>query len=210
MKCPCCGNKTLRRYAKENFPIIDLVCISDKHDNESVRFFQVKSSYLINNNASFNINNEPYFSRENRTIMTGSKRWGEVVHNIKYSDDITIKKILIGYICILFTTKKDIMGNDKEITINKKKSFLVLPYVSDRDLNPNYNNEYYYNYTNFSHHPQIQFNPNLNYIGDLNGKNDLFDGNTSDSNIYLDTNIIPINYTNDTSKWQIMENPLNV
>lgn len=201
MRCPCCGEKTLRRYARDNFPIIDLVCINLNHDDETVRFFQVKTSYLTNDSPSFLLNGEPYFSLKNNTIMVGSKKWGLFVHNIKCSDDIIKKKILIGYICILF--KK---SNDK-IYINKKKSFIVLPYV-----NLSYNEDpdkTYYNYTDFSIHPQIYFDPDVNYVGNLEGNNVFFDNNIPNPQIYLDTHIIPINYANLVSNWTIIENPLN-
>lgn len=214
MKCPCCNEKTLKRYSKDNFPIIDLVCINPNHNiNDNVKFFQVKTSYLQNNGASISLHGQPYFSFNDKTIMIGSKEWGQFSHNIKGSDDN--KKILIGYICILFTKNK----NDTHIIISKSKSFVVLPSVKNND------NKAYYQYTNFTYHPQIIFNDEINYIGNLNGDNlssasyleanninkRLFDDTTINkdmtSKVYLESNKIPLNY-NDSEKWITITNPL--
>jgi len=194
MKCPCCKQKTLKRYTKDNFPIIDLVCININHNiDDGVKFFQVKSSHL----NSTSINGQPYFSFQDKTIMTGSKNWGKLVHEIKGSDNYNKKKILIGYICILFTESSD----QKYIYINQINSFVVLPYVYLDDDEP------YYEYTDFNYHPQIRFNNNMNFIGNFNGHNLMLKHtNEYDNYTFIETNRIPINYDN---KWISVKNPLD-
>ena len=117
MQCPCCRQKTLRRYKRDNFPVIDIVCINPSH-TRGVLFFQIKAT----DGSLFR--NRPYFFNNNSNceIHVGSKKFGEKVHSIKYSDDDNTKKILIGYICIKYTKKnKDILKIDSD-------SFIVLPH----------------------------------------------------------------------------------
>ena len=119
MQCPCCRQKTLRRYKRDNFPVIDIVCINPSH-TRGVLFFQIKASdgSLFRNKKYFFNNNS------NCEIHVGSKKFGEKSHSIKYSDDDNTKKILIGYICIKYTKKnKDILK------IDTSESFIVLPHI---------------------------------------------------------------------------------
>ena len=202
MRCPCCKDKTLRRYSNDNFPVIDLICINPNHNiNENVKFFQVKSSIFKNNNP-FLLSGQPYFSLNDATIMVGSRTWGNYVHNISNSDDINIKKILIGYICILFKE------NEKNIIIDKQNSFVVLPDIKPKipDIKPKIsdNNKLYYEYTNFIRYPQIKFNKEINSI--INLDNLLFnEKNKSD----LNGHIIPNNYL-EINSWKSIQNPLKI
>jgi hypothetical protein len=197
MRCPCCREKTLRRYSNNNFQVIDLICINPFHDiNDNVKYFQVKSSNITN---TFLLSGQPYFSSTDGTIMVGSKKLGCYSHNIKASDDIDVKKILIGYICILFKENTNII-------IDEKKSFLVLP-----DVIPNTimnSDQYYYEYTNFTNHPQIKFNKEINSVVNLSGL-PFYENINLNFNTYLDTYIIPINYLEKNS-WNSIQNPLKL
>lgn len=114
-KCPVCNQMSLRRYVKDNFPVIDLVCINENHTFEQgVKFFQVKST-------SSDFDNFKYFDYDEKIIHTGSYKFGKISHNINVLDDMTTKKVLIGYICVF------IEPMTTYIKINKNKSFLVLP-----------------------------------------------------------------------------------
>lgn len=113
--CPVCGQKTLKRYEKDNFPVIDLVCVNPLHTyDKGVKFFQVKST-------STDFTDFKYFDYDNRLIHTGSYKFGKIVHSITVLDDDFTKKILIGYICITVEPKYDYLK------VNKNKSFFVLP-----------------------------------------------------------------------------------
>lgn len=125
--CPVCKSNTLRRYAKNNFPAIDLVCINENHlFNDGVKFFQVKSMI---SGATFN--NKPYFSLNDRTIHVGSYKYGKIVHNINITNPnyYLDKKILIGYICVVIDK---ILQND--LKISTIKSFCVLPKINHRPI----------------------------------------------------------------------------
>lgn len=120
MNCPCCGEKTLRRYVRDNMPCIDLICTNQKHDFvDGVKFFQVKSK-------SFNVTNELYknFDLEKKQIHTGSKAIGKYIHDIKIQNDYYT--LLIGYICIEYI--KEIKEPDEIIRI-LPSSFIVLPKI---------------------------------------------------------------------------------
>jgi hypothetical protein len=125
MSCPCCKtDNSLRRYANESMPIIDLVCVNPAHTiKNGVKFFQVKTS-----NGNF-FNELPYFNYDEsesninaNTIHVGSVRWGHSVHNITPNNPEFEKRILCGYICIQFDDRR----SDK-IIFDLEKSFIVLP-----------------------------------------------------------------------------------
>lgn len=195
LACPNCGQRTLRRYYRDNFPIIDMVCINQDHTfDNGVRFFQVKSSL---NNMMFD--SDKYFDLENGHIHVGSRKLGEVVHNIKRNDlDIT-KKILIGYICIIY------LENDSSISI-LGNSFLVLPKTGlftvkkklfyDETVGINEYEQYYWYLTDKSDSTQIiLFSKETNEIKFFN-------------EIYGESTI-PLNYM-ETTMWVPISNPLNV
>jgi hypothetical protein len=195
MSCPCCNKKTLRRYQKNNMPVIDVVCINPEHTiNTGVKFFQIKTS----NGAPFK--SKPYFSynkfdSESNIIHVGSKKYGESIHNIKTTDDDDMK-LLIGYICILFNEQ------DNNLKINLNKSFIVLPQYAKAQTklllynnNDNNNdNDWYYKYiNNDDKHPIIKFNLKNNKI--VNPES------------LLNYHLIPKNYIIETNS---IKNPLNL
>lgn len=118
-KCPVCGMNTLRKYANISMPIIDIVCIND-HPPNKTRYFQIKTS----NGTLFK--GLPYFSKREKFIKVGSRKYGENVHkitnNIKYND---YQDMLIGYICIEYTNLED------KIKINPTNSFYIIPETSN-------------------------------------------------------------------------------
>ena len=162
--CPCCGSYSLKRYFKDNMPIIDVVCINPLHTLErGVRFFQIKTS---NGKPFMDI---PYFTYnsdnpEQNHIHVGSRRYGEVVHQIKVSDDDFNKKILIGYICLTYFDKE----NHLKIIKDKNRSFVVLPIIDDSITV----DDWYYQYIDDNNqdkkHPRIRFNHNTNKIVEIN------------------------------------------
>ena len=157
MPCPVCNQKTLRRYQKDNFPAIDVVCINPDHlFSHGVKFFQIKST------SSSSL--KPYFDLTNNTIHTGSYAYGKTIHNVSIFDSDIFKKILVGYICINFTERT------KFLTINKQKSFIVLPKTTNIDniskklFSDDFSDlfvsqQYSYNYYTYINieNPEIQF-----------------------------------------------------
>lgn len=181
--CPICKKKTLKMYKNNSFPIIDLVCINKEH-KDGVKYWQVKTSKLGNKFQGF-----PYFkvNVSDNYISVGSRRWGENIHNIKPNGDN--KDLLIGYILIIFT------GNDQEITINKKKSYIIHPNLDIKKIDNE--NNWYYKYIseeNDQHH-KIQYNPETNTISSFfDLKHIMFNANIK---IYYDP------------KLSVIDNPYN-
>ena len=200
LKCPCCNKNSLRRYYRDNFPAIDLVCINQLHTFElGVRFFQIKTSL-----KGSLFNGTKYFDLENNFIHVGSRKFGNIIHNIQIDDDNIVKKNLVGYICIEY------VENDKFIKISNR-SFLVLPktYTSSISIelfandttnnliNPIHNKKYYWYLTEeFENNQIIKFNLIHNNIILYN-------------EIYTGNKIIPKNYI-ETNNWTSIENPLNL
>lgn len=189
--CPCCGSYSLKRYFKDNMPIIDIVCINPFHTLErGVRFFQVKTS----NGKPFM--DKPYFiydfkNPEQNHIHVGSRKYGKAVHQIRVSDDDFNKKILVGYICLTYNDKEK--DDNLKIIKDKNKSFVILPII-DYQLDDSTNDWYYEYIDNESEnnkHPRIRFNHNTNRIVEIN----------------LTDNFIPKNYI---IKKDSMDNPLNI
>ncbi len=186
--CPCCGANTLRRYAKDSMPAIDLVCINPSHTiDQGVRFFQVKTS----NGALFGSTKttgqarapfrpKPYFNLDQtqmnldaNTIHVGSRVYGEPIHSISPEDPTLDKKILIGYICIRY------FETDTHLQLIPTESFFVLPkYTNSLDttrtvltFEPMVSSQlsqidnWYYRYVEPNgSHPRIQFNLSTNTI----------------------------------------------
>lgn len=154
MKCPVCKNKTLRRYVNNSMPVIDIMCINKDH--VGVRYWQVKTSTgykigFLDNNKYFNIDNKT----NNNYIYVGSRNYGEVVHDIIPSNPD--KKLLIGYILIIYT---DI---DNIINIDINKSYIIMPIIDK--IESKYE-DYYYKYLSDdkSKKHKITFNPMTNSI----------------------------------------------
>lgn len=130
MRCPCCGEKSLKLFRNPNMPVIDLVCINPIHDQKlGPRLWQVKASKT-----------DTYFSLDNRFITVGSRNWGNYVH----LDDAEVD-IRIGYICLKVD---DVHEFDKKV--NLRKSFVIYPpnnlYVYEEKNNVllNYNRDELY------------------------------------------------------------------
>lgn len=132
--CPVCDKMTLRKYALQNMPVVDLVCINVDHKiDKGPKFFQVKSSYV----ASRLINGKEYFSKNdsiisdgivyNGYIHVGSTKYGHSAHIIACGDSLQKKRILVGYICLKYDI---IAGESNKIKINKINSFVLIPDVS--------------------------------------------------------------------------------
>jgi len=142
-KCPVCGMNTLRKYANISMPVIDIVCIND-HPPNKTRYFQIKTT----NGTLFK--GLPYFSKRDKFIKVGSRIFGENIHKITndriYND---YQNMLIGYICIEYTTLDDI------IKVNHRNSFYIIPDISD-------NIQYEYVQTNI-----IEFKTNPRNLSDI-------------------------------------------
>jgi hypothetical protein len=216
MLCPCCGEKTLRRYSKDNFAVIDLICINPAHTfNIGVKFFQVKTTLK---NKPILINGLEYFDFKKQIIHTGSRKIGEPAHTISVTQSLFEKKILIGYICIYYNE----VESSSNITLNLKESFVVLPNINQnfpgRQLTykkvinthiktPEEEKEeiLYYWYLEKTDkidqvidekHPVIKFSKKLNTIRNLVG--------------LLSSNKVPKNYCDDRTKWVEIPNPNNL
>ena len=169
--CPCCGANTLRRYAKDSMPAIDLVCINPTHTiDQGVRFFQVKTS----NGSAFR--SKPYFNLDPtqanldaNTIHVGSRTYGEPIHSISPHDDTLDKKILIGYVCIRYRE------SESNLHVLPTESFFILPKYTNSlqiaranltyDSAPVQIDTWYYQYVEPNGtHQRIQFNLNTNSI----------------------------------------------
>jgi hypothetical protein len=174
MCCPCCGENTLRRYANDSMPIIDLVCINIEHTiNKGVKFFQVKTNKI----HSVLFRGKPYFAHnysrpiDSHTIHVGSRKWGQHVHNITPQHKLIDKKILCGYICIKFADG----GKKLDLQFSEEKSFIVLPeylvnlrtnlFPAD-DMVYRSDKSWYYKYVDndTKPHQRIKFNLNTNKI----------------------------------------------
>lgn len=188
IKCPVCHEKTLRKFKIKNMPVIDVVCINTEHHNKflDTKFFQIKIS--VDNNYYFN----------QKYILVGSKKYGFNCHEIYGSDNILNKQTLIGYICLSLNEVKDNIYK-----ISEKKSFILIPNIS------NHNSEKYYEYINYPNrfnHNVITWNKNLVYQISL--KN-LIDSWMVDTNsIFYDASIIKNPYNQKSIKKRLDFNQL--
>lgn len=206
MRCPCCNQFTLKRYLKDNFAVIDLVCINPDHTFDTgVKFFQVKASSI--SEPIVPSTGYPYFNLDSKIIHIGSRKVGEPSHIIKVTDDNFIKKILIGYICVYYNNT---IFDNNFITINRTKSFIVLPHVTQpnvgiklfgkiRKLTIDNEDEFYYWYITNKNDPKsiIKFSNKLNSIIKI-------------STELLPNGKIPKNYCTSQDKWIELVNPTNV
>lgn len=128
-----CGKKFVK-YTNKNMPIIDIRCSNIKHDIQKYGpiYYQIKST---ESNTTFN--GYKYFDLSKHYIHTGSKKYGELCHNIKTND--IDKNLLIGYICISYKKYED--DSDNKIQIIEKESFKLAPKI---DFNSS--SELYYKY----------------------------------------------------------------
>jgi hypothetical protein len=198
--CPVCLRPSLRRYVNNNFPTIDVICINEKHlFTHGVKFFQIKS---MNVNSTYvgGLTYPKYFDIDNCYIHVGSRKFGEIVHNIGTISSDFEKKILIGYICICFA--KVPLQNKLRVICNK--SFIVLPKTTflrrqlfteseeDDDLSIfECVDANYYGYVNDSN-PIISFSMCANNVYRFHNKP-----------TYIDTNYDMIR------TWNIIDNPCN-
>jgi hypothetical protein len=107
--CPVCKQNTLRKYFHSNVPVVDFVCINkDYHLQTNTCFlFQLKISL---GGEYFNFNQ----------ISIGSRRYGELPHSIKGSDNI--KHIVPGYICLRLNWLES-----QSYLIDPNNSFIIVP-----------------------------------------------------------------------------------
>lgn len=220
MHCPCCGEKSLRRYVKDNMPCIDLICSNPSHKFvDGVKFFQVKAK-------SSEVINEQYknFNYTTKTIRTGSKTLGFHIHSIETINDYYT--LLFGYICIEYKKK---INNLNEIINILPSSFIVLPkiYINESKVlfsSPRvkqYNNKLglvkeisTISDTNHSLYYWYKDNDKQNIIEFSTSNNDIIFFNDSNKIILFDSNLsmnfITTDYNpNLPSKWIIIPNPFN-
>jgi len=208
MCCPACrAPKSLRRYANNSMPVIDLVCINPEHKfRHGVRFFQVKTSdgSLFADKPYFNYN--PLLdTSDSNTIHVGSRTYGELVHSISPSESSFDKKILCGYICIKYTKLTHVLQ------IDPRKSMIVLPkylyiptsirktltFGSSVDVPEDGSQAWYYCYTDQnSGHNRIKFNLVTNQVLTDGKFSDLLSGLTIDNLHTIETAVIenPVQY----------------
>jgi hypothetical protein len=219
MCCPCCGEKSLRRYVKENIPCIDLMCINPEHKfTDGVKFFQVKAkSITVENPLHKN------FDYSIKQIHTGSKAIGQYIHDIAIDDEYNV--LLMGYICIEY---EKIRTEENDIIRILNRSFITLPKIyfelqrtlfSDEEKKYNYKlglikedisiiqyesvltNKYYWYVDNNPKNYTIEFNTNNNdIIFFKNNKNILFGENFS-------MNFITTDYNPISERWIVIPNP---
>jgi hypothetical protein len=125
--CKCGGQ--FFKYTNLNMPVIDIKC--SNHHNHKIeihgpRYYQVKST---EDNKIYK--GYKYFDLENHYIHVGSKRYGEICHNITTTDED--KELLIGYICITYDKI-----NDDTIRIKEDKSFILNTKIYDKEPKRNY------------------------------------------------------------------------
>lgn len=149
MRCPICNKKSLRKYSVKNMPVVDVICInSDKHDRE-IKLFQIKTTL-----------DNGYFDRKKCTLLTGSKKYGYMCHEISGKDNAERKNLLVGYICINMTEVAD-----NKYRISKTKSFVLVPNIRDE------NNQKYFSYTGKKAHFNNEiliWNPDMSNVYNIN------------------------------------------
>jgi hypothetical protein len=125
--CPICKRFTLRKYICSNVPVVDYVCINyEYHLSTNTCFlFQLKISLT-----------EGYFSFQKQTISIGSRRYGEIPHTVKGTNNMITKRIMPGYICIKLNRTQE----SQIYTIDDQNSFILIPnYYNSSDI-------FYYEY----------------------------------------------------------------
>ncbi len=100
MLCPVCRENTLKKYIKDNMPIVDLICVNTNH-KQGTRYFQVKTKKI----------GSKYFDIKNKIIHVGSYKFGSLVHEDH-------NEFTPGYILVEL---------DEELKLNIHKSIVILP-----------------------------------------------------------------------------------
>jgi hypothetical protein len=159
IRCPGCMRKLLK-YKSLSQPVVDVKCSNPSHNilYHGPKYYQIKAT-----EQNKVMNGKKYFSKDEYYIKVGSKRFGYNAHNIKLSDSLDIKKILIGYICLEYKRPNP---DTRFIILDKEKSFIVKPYITKR-LKTGEIDNYYYTYTD-DVIPTILFNPDISKIINLN------------------------------------------
>ena len=88
-----CGSKYIK-YTNPNMPVIDIKCSNDTHDITlyGPKYYQIKSTQ----NNKLNHYGYKYFDIKHHYIHVGSRKYGDICHNIQTSD--MDKELIIGYI----------------------------------------------------------------------------------------------------------------
>jgi hypothetical protein len=159
--CPGCKTGILLKYKSLSQPVVDVMCSNPEHNIliHGPKYYQIKATQ-----KGKTMNGKRYFSMNESYIKVGSRRFGNNAHEIKISDDINIKKVLIGYICIEYTRESE---DSRIINIDKKNSFILIPNIN-HNLIVGEEDKYYYKYIEHSDKfPTVIFNPELFTIIDF-------------------------------------------
>lgn len=113
--CPVCGKYTLKKYVHSNVPVVDLVCINKDYHMASNECFIYQLKISLTND---------YFDASTGRIAVGSRAYGDIAHLHKPSEDIKIKRIVPGYICIKLRKRPN---ESQSYTIDKDNSFVIVP-----------------------------------------------------------------------------------
>ncbi len=161
IRCPGCKSKLLK-YKSLSQPVVDVKCSNPSHDilYHGPKYYQIKATQQ--GTEMQGMLRKKYFSKDECYIKVGSKRFGYNAHNIKLSDSLEIKKILIGYICLEYKRPNP---DSRDIILDKEKSFIVKPHISNI-LKEGETDKYYYRYTD-DVIPTIIFNPDISKIINL-------------------------------------------
>ena len=152
-KCSCGSN--FLKYIKPNMPIIDIRCSNESHNINTFgpKYYQIKST---ENDKIYN--GYKYFDLDKNYIHVGSRRYGEICHNITTMDTDEDKELLIGYICITYEKI-----NDNNIKILSHKSFKLNP-RSHSELYKEPQQKYYTYNSRYPDAIMIDFDITLFYI----------------------------------------------
>jgi hypothetical protein len=153
LTCPGCSGKLIK-YASNSMPVVDIKCSNKEHDEKyGPKYYQVKSTESGKIHGG-----QPYFSLTNKFIKVGSTRFGKICHEVSLGDDISKRKMLIGYICIEYNYDQN---NFRLINFDMKKSFFVIPDLLKTANNDDEKKEQYYTYLDEGKIPKITYNDKL-------------------------------------------------
>lgn len=153
ISCPGCGQK-LYKYANPNMPVVDVKCINPSHNiSMGPLYYQIKAT---EKDKTFNKLN--YFNYNEEYICVGSIKYGYNCHVIR-ADNMSDRDLLVGYICIEYYYTDETNNN---IIIDMNKSFVLIPNLLYKPLEPIQNDWTFYNYI-YTHQsvPVIKFNNNM-------------------------------------------------